>query len=83
MSHAKRIRELRDHLGLGRHAFAEETGIKKKTLENIELDHQKVYAEHLEAIGNRWPQYRFWLYSGETLEAAGQISPETERTEQR
>lgn len=83
MSFAQRIRELRDHLGLGRQAFSDETGIKKRTIENIELGRQEVYAKHLEAIGNRWPQYRFWLYSGETLEAAGQVSPETERTEQR
>jgi len=76
----KRIRILRDTLELGRQAFAEKTGIKKQTIENIEREAQKVNAEHLQAIGNQFPEYRYWLAYGETLPEAGQISPELEET---
>lgn len=76
----KRIRLLRDTLEMGRQAFADKTGIKKQTIENIEREAQKVNAEHLQAIGNAFPQYRFWLAYGETLPEAGQISPEIEET---
>lgn len=74
----KRIRILRDTLDMGRQAFAEKTGIKKQTIENIEREAQKVNAEHIQAIGNQYPQYRYWLAYGETLPESGQISPEIE-----
>jgi len=74
----KRIRFLRDSLGLGRQAFADKTGIKKQTIENIERESQKVNGEQLKAIGEKWPEYRFWLAWGETIPEAGQISPELE-----
>lgn len=74
----RRIRELRDSLGLGRHAFSEMTGIEKRTIENIELEKQKVYAWHIEAIQAVWPQYGYWIATGLTLPNAGQISPEIE-----
>ena len=74
----KRIRQLRDSLGLGRQAFADKTGIKKQTIENIEREAQKVNGEHLKAIGKNWPEYKFWLAWGETMPECGQISPELE-----
>lgn len=74
----KRIRRLRDHLGLGRNDFAEKTGLPKKTIENIEQEKQKVYAWHVEAIAKKWNEYGYWLMTGLTIPEAGQISPETE-----
>jgi len=74
----KRIRELRDHLKLGRNDFAEKTGIPKKTIENIEQEKQKAYAWHLEVIAKTWKQYAYWLLTGLTMPEAGQISPELE-----
>lgn len=74
----KRIRILRDALSLGRQAFADKTGIKKQTIEHIEMERQKINGEQLLAIGNQFPEYRFWLAYGETLPEAGQISPEIE-----
>lgn len=76
----KRIRELRDHLGLGRGEFSEITGIPKKTIENIEQENQNVYAWHCEVICEKWPEYGYWLCTGKTLTEAGQISPELEET---
>ena len=76
---AERIRQIREKLELGRQAFADKTGIEKKTIENIELERQKVYAWHIEAIAKIWPQYAYWLVTGHTIPEAGQISPnETE-----
>lgn len=75
MSHAQRIRELREYLGMGRQAFADATGIKKKTLEHLELGQQAVYAWHLESISRIWPEYSHWLLTGNTLETSGQIRP--------
>jgi DNA-binding XRE family transcriptional regulator len=74
----KRVRILRDALELGRHAFAEKTGIKKQTIESIEMERQKINGAQLQAIGNQFPEYRYWLAYGETLPEAGQISPEIE-----
>lgn len=74
----KRVRILRDTSGLGRQAFAEKTGIKKATIESIERELQQVNGEQLQAIGNQYPEYRYWLAYGETLPEAGQISPELE-----
>ena len=76
----KRIRELRDHLGLGRGDFAEKTGIPKKTIENLEQEKQKAYAWHSEAIAKQWPEYAYWLATGLTIPGAGQISPDLEET---
>ena len=73
---AERIRQIREKLGLGRQAFADQTGIEKKTIENIELGKQKVYAWHIEAIAAKWPQYAYWLVTGQTIPEAGQISPD-------
>lgn len=74
-----RIRELRDHLGLGRAAFEEATGIPRKTIANIEQRIQKAYAWHIEAICKKWPEYAYWLATGNTLPDAGQISPDIEK----
>ncbi|MGR8934832.1 MAG: helix-turn-helix domain-containing protein [Gammaproteobacteria bacterium] len=79
----QRIRILRDHLGLGRQAFAEATGLPKKTVENLEHDQQKAYQWHIEAIAKTWPQYKMWLAFGDTIPEAGQISPEIEEARQK
>ena len=60
---------------MGRQAFAEATGIKKKTLEHLELGQQAVYAWHLEAISKQWPEYSYWLLTGDTLNASSQKKP--------
>jgi len=73
---AERIRQIREKLGLGRQAFADQTEIEKKTIENIELGKQKVYAWHIEAIAAKWPQYAYWLVTDQTIPEAGQISPD-------
>lgn len=73
-----RIKQLRKTLGLTRDEFAQKTGIGTNQLSNLEHKKQKVYAWHIEAISHVWPQYGYWLCTGEALPDAEQISPEGE-----
>jgi len=60
---------------MGRSAFAEVTGLPKKTIENIEQKKQKVYAWHIEQLGRLFTNYRDWLAYGEILDGTNQITP--------
>lgn len=71
----KRVRILRDSLGMGRAAFADITGLEKRTIENIEHERQKVYAWHIQKIGNIFPDYSTWLAYGKTLIENNQLTP--------
>jgi DNA-binding XRE family transcriptional regulator len=74
----KRIRILREYLGMGRGEFAEKTGISKNALINLEQEKQKAYAWHCESISKVFPKYAYWITTGSELPEAGQISPMTE-----
>lgn len=78
----KRIRNLREHLGMGRGEFAEKTGLPKSVLINIEQEKQRAYAWHCESISAAFPEYAYWLGTGLEIPSAGQISPMTETTRQ-
>lgn len=78
-----RIRDLREHLAMGRHSFAEKCGIKKGTLENIEMGRQRTTEELILAIGKNWPEYSYWLITGKTIPEAGQISPELDEAREK
>jgi transcriptional regulator with XRE-family HTH domain len=71
-----RVRRIRERLGLGRQAFADQCRIKKKSLENIEMGKQRATEELLVAIGAHWPEYAYWLLTGKTQPEAGHISPD-------
>lgn len=60
-------------------SFEEKTGIKAKTWQNIVEGKQKANHEHIEAIGNTWPEFAYWLVTGKTDEAHGHTSPILER----
>jgi len=76
----KWIRPLRESLNLGRANFARLCGIKKDALIKIELEKQRPTAQLLEGIGREWPQFSYWLITGNTILESGQISPEVEET---
>ena len=78
----QRMREIRDHLGLGRQAFADRTGLKKKTIENIEHEMQRINGEQIEAINEAFPEYAYWLTTGLELPGSGQISPATKEAQE-
>lgn len=75
-----RIRKIREALGLTRNEFESETGVSAKTWENVENGIQKANEDHIQAIAKRWPQFAYWLVTGNTIPEAGQISPEIEET---
>jgi len=76
----RRIKKLREFLEIGRDEFGLKIGIKSGQLANIELEKQKTPAWYIEAIKEIYPEYAYWLATGETLPEAGQISPELEET---
>lgn len=45
---------------------------------NLRSGRARVGAEEIEILGNVFPQYRWWLMTGEEMPEAGQVSPETE-----
>ncbi|ACT52147.1 helix-turn-helix domain-containing protein [Methylovorus glucosotrophus] len=65
--YGKRIRLVREHLGLGRAEFCNETGIPKQSLINYETERTKANAEVLGAIANKWPEYAAYLLTDKTF----------------
>lgn len=57
----RKIREIRESLGMGRHEFAEKTGIPKGTLIGIEQERQEPRSGVLESIAEKWPEYSAYL----------------------
>ena len=72
----RKIREIRESLGLGRHEFAEKTGIPKGTLIGVEQERQEPKAGVLVAIAQIWPEYAAYLLTDELT--VTQRSPEVE-----
>ena len=59
--------------------FEELTGISARKWQNLGQGKQRANDEMIEAIGNRWPQYAYWLVTGKTDEEHGHTSPILER----
>ena len=75
-NYGKRIRLVREHLGLGRAEFCNQTGIAKQSLINYETERTKANAEVLGAIAKVWPEFAAYLLTDETL--VKQRNPEHE-----
>lgn len=65
--------------GITRPALEKRTGIKAKRWSNVCNRLAKPYAYELEALGALWPEYAYWLTTGQELPQAGQISPMTKK----
>ncbi|MGY8872261.1 MAG: hypothetical protein ACKVJE_17630 [Pseudomonadales bacterium] len=59
--------------------FAEMTGIKSPTIKQFYHGNQKLNNEQLDLINKAFPQYVYWLATGDTIPESGQISPELEK----
>lgn len=59
--------------------FEEITGIGASKWQSLCQGKQRANEEMIEAIGNRWPQYAYWLVTGKTDEEHGHTSPILER----
>jgi len=75
-----RVIELFDTLELTSKRMEELTGIDRYKWGNIRGRKQKVNEDYLEALNKTFPQFSFWIMTGQTIPEAGQISPEIEKT---
>lgn len=58
----------------------EKTGISRYTWNNLKnpARNREIKAEEIEAVAKVFPQYRWWMLTGEVMPDKGQISPEYE-----
>lgn len=61
----KKIRNIREALGMGRQEFVEKTGIPKNSLIGIEVSKHEPGAKVLIAIAQAWPEYAAYLLTDE------------------
>lgn len=59
--------------------FEELTGIKAQKWQNFGQGKQRANDEMIEAIGQAFPKYAYWLVTGKTDEEHGHTSPVLER----
>jgi len=55
------------------------TGIIKKRWASVKSGHAEMRAKEIQALSVIWPEYAYWLATGEELPEAGQISPMTKK----
>lgn len=55
------------------------TGISRYTWSNLKnpAKNREIKEEEITAIGNAFPEYRWWIFTGEEMPEVGQISPMT------
>lgn len=58
----------------------EKTGISRYTWNNLKnpARNREIKAEEIEAIAKVFPQYRWWMLTGEVMPDKGQVSPDFE-----
>lgn len=66
--------------GLSRPELAKKCGIKEDRMKNVINRRAKLYQEDMEALFKVWPEFSYWLATGEELPEAGQISPMTKKS---
>ncbi|MCC4265608.1 helix-turn-helix domain-containing protein [Oceanimonas baumannii] len=74
----RKIRQIREAMGLSRPKFAELLQVPPTTLKNYELGYREVGGAFLVALSQHpeLHKYTLWLLSGNTVPEAGQVSPE-------
>ena len=77
-----RILKLFELSGLSPSEFEERTGISKHTWGNLKAGRQRANEDQISAVCKAFPEYAYWVATGEVLPIAGQISPELETTRQ-
>ena len=79
----ERLKKVLDNSGLSNPKLEEKTGIKRENWSALRNGRTRVNEDHIEAINNLWPEYAFWITTGNTIPEAGQISPELEEQRQK
>jgi len=62
-----RFNYLLDYMGLSNPVLERHTGIKSTIWANVRNGKSRVNEDHLEAINKMWPQYSYWITTGQTL----------------
>ena len=78
----QRVITLIEEEGLTSRKLEELTGIDRYKWGHIKSKNQRLNSDHLEAIVKIFPEYAFWLTTGEELPESGQISPMTKKAKQ-
>ena len=74
----ERLQEVVTYSGLSLAELARTTGMTRDRWANMLYHTTRVGDDHIEAAVKLWPQYAYWLTTGQTIPNAGQISPEIE-----
>ena len=74
----ERVRKIIDRSGLPLSEIENLTGISQYKWGNLLTGKQRVNEDHITALRKVWPQYTYWLVTGDTIPEAGQISPDLE-----
>lgn len=73
-----RVITLLKKTGIRATELEERTGISRYTWNNLKNPSRtrEIKEEEITAIGSVYPQYRWWILTGETMPEVGQTSPE-------
>ncbi|ART79570.1 helix-turn-helix domain-containing protein [Oceanisphaera avium] len=74
----KKIRQIRESMGLSRPKFAELLQVPPTTLKNYELGYREVGGAFLVALAQHpdLHKYTLWLLTDHTQDGVGQVAPE-------
>jgi hypothetical protein len=66
----------------GRYGLLEkQTGISAQVWQHVYHGRTNLDAKHIEAIAKIFPEYAYWITTGQTIPEAGQTSPDLEQLE--
>ena len=73
-----RFKKIIEESGMSIPEISKRTGVSAEKLKGPIYKKTRINQEHIEIVLELWPQFIYWLVTGETLEECGQISPEIE-----
>jgi len=79
----ERLIFLMDYLNIGPTELARKTGKPVDRWKAIRINKVRASTEELDECVKLWPEYAYWITTGNTIPQAGQISPEMEDTRQK
>ena len=76
---SERLRLLMDAEKVSAPWLERETGIDKYRWGNVKNGKAKMLVTEIQELSKVWPEYAYWLATGQELPEAGQISPMTKK----
>ncbi|MCW8829702.1 MAG: DNA-binding protein [Gammaproteobacteria bacterium] len=74
----ERIKALAKAENIGPDKLAQKSDFNRDQWANVLYRKTKPTSEHISALVKIWPEYAYWLTTGQVIPEAGQISPEIE-----